>query len=312
MSEEEFKIDETALEAMNQKAIQNQFFTPDYCYIELSLFKDLPLGVIYLDNLILNPDKDTFDKNQALLLDIIPSYQKRLFDTVEPYLLPLGYDDAKIDAAIADPTHHDKLFLVAPATKFLYALARHTVRNQNNSLPAAKYTKEEVAKDQYRIKPVDVTYRINTHPLTLSKKVMEDLGQTLGESLGVNIEFMNKNPELFDQTDWDEWLSKIDCFYFDSLGRFVNSPFVNKKQGEMAFSGTFFFVRKRFERRVRHEEHAADFDTQIALIAATMSNLSEFDWIQNNDTRLTDEVEDVPMTDDQLDPDRDQNSETPS
>ena len=184
---------------------------------------------------------------------------------------------------------------MAPATHFLNTLIRHTIRNQNHSRPAAKYIKNMIDKDQYTIDAVPVTYYINTYPLTLSPKILTRLGEELGESLGVNIHFLNKDPMLFDQTDWDKWMKQIECFYLNSLGRFTRSPFVIKKQGDLEFMGCYFFARKRFEKCVMVDMQGVDFDQQIQMVTAHLDMLCDFIWLQNNEIRLTEEAEDVPV-----------------
>lgn len=160
-----------------------------------------------------------------------------------------------------------------------------------------------IDKDHYTLEPIDIVYRINTYPLKLSTTLLEKAGRELGESFGVNIEFMCKDPSLFDQTDWDTWMEKIDCFYLDSLGRFNRSPFVLEKQGAMQFSGCYFFVRKRLEKSVmEHKLSDEEFESEMQMGTARMALFCHFDWMQNNDLRLTQEADDVPMTDSQVSP----------
>lgn len=295
MEQETPPYDVAELEAMNEKAIQNQLFTPDQVYIDLSLMKDIPLGILYADLLNKGVSKEIFDSVQQDILKVIPDYQKRTFDTVDPYLGELGYTDDTLQTLLHTSLRHDSIFSVAPTTKFFNMLIRHTMRNQNNSLPAKKYTKRQIDKDRYVMEPVPVTYYINTYPLNLSVGLLTALAKELGESFGVNIQFLNKSPSLFDKEDWDHWMEKIDCFYLNSIGEFTRSPFILEKQGELAFMGCYFFVRKRFEKSVMDEVRSLDFDQQIQMATARISMLCDFSWLQNNDTRLTEEGEDIPM-----------------
>jgi hypothetical protein len=66
--------------------------------------------------------------------------------------------------------------------------------------------------------------------------------------------------------------------------------------------GCYFFVRKRFEKHIKEEIKDADFENEIQLASSRMSLFCEFEWLQNNDLRLTEEAEDVPMTEDQVSP----------
>lgn len=299
MSDQSPAFDEKTLEAMNEKAIQNQFFTPDNVYIELGLFKDFSIGAVYMEQIVLRDDEERFNAIQQKLLPLIRDYQKRVYDTVEPWFEHIGYLDSDVDELLSKKEFHDYIFMFSPATHFLGALVRHTARNQNHSRPAGKYSKKKIDASHYVMEPVDITYRINTFPLTLSEGVMESLGRELGEAFGVNIAFMNKDPQTFDQSDWDEWMEKIDCFYLDSLGRFFRSEFNLTKQGEMQFAGCYFFARKRFERCVINIMKTEDFEHQVQMITSQLSVLCDFEWIQNNDVRLTEEAENVPMNDDQ-------------
>lgn len=297
MSDDAPQFDQKLLQAMNEKAIQNQFFTPDKVYIDLALFKDFNIGVIYADQYLKQVTVESFDKIKNAILPLIKEYQKRTYDTVDAFFTELGYSDDIIEALLLDGKEHrhDATFLMAPATHFLNTLIRHTIRNQNNSRPAAKYVKNMIDKDQYTMDAIPVTYYINTYPLTLSPRILTKLGEELGESLGVNIHFLNKDPMLFDQTDWDKWMEHIECFYLNSLGRFTRSPFVIKKQGDLEFMGCYFFARKRFEKCVIPIMQGVDFDQQIQMVTSHLDMLCDFAWLQNNEVRLTEEPEDVPV-----------------
>lgn len=302
MNEEETKYDEEQLKKMNDKAIQNQFFTPDQSYIELGLMKDIPLGCAFMEYISIKHDQKGFTEFQENLAPRLKAYQTRTFDTVDPYLSDLGYTDKDIEEILSKKVFHDYIFLLAPMTRFFSLLIRHTIRNQNHSKPANKFTKKRIDKEHYTLEAIPVTYHINTFPLQLSPKLLIKVAAELGESFGVNIVFMSKDPSQFDQTDWDTWMEKIDCFYLDSVGRFSNSPFVIKKQGEFQFSGCYFFVRKRFEKHVKQIIKDDDFESEIQLASSRMGLFCEFEWLQNNDLRLTEEAEDVPMTEDQVSP----------
>jgi hypothetical protein len=293
--QEEQPFDHKTLEAMNEKAIQNQFFTPDNVYIELELFKDIPLGIMYAGCLGLPNPEEEFGKIQKAALACVKDYQQRTYETIDPFFSNIGYTDDRLDRTLKEMEDHDKVFVFSPATKFLDLIIRHTVRNQNNSRPAAKYVKRMVDHDQYTMDAVPVTYYINTFPLNLTPKVLASLSVELGESFGVNISFLNQDPGTFGQTEWDLWLKKIDCFYFSSLGRFTRGDFVNKKQGDLEFAGCYFFARKRFEKSVMPAMRHLDFAHQVQLITAQIDMMCDFAWIQNNDVRLTEEGESVPV-----------------
>ena len=303
MAEQSQPFDVKVIEAMNEKAIQNQFFTPDNVYLELGLFKDFSIGAVYMEHIVIKQDEEKFNEIQTKLLPLMRDYQKRVYDTVEPFFEHIGYLDRDVDAILSKKEFHDYIFMLSPVTKFLQTIVRHTVRNQNHSRPANKYEKKKIDDAHYVMEAVDLTYRINTYPLTLSEGMMLSLAKELGEALGVNIAFMNKNPTTFDEKDWDEWMEAIDCFYLDDLGRFNRSPFILKKQGEMQFAGCYFFARKRFERCVIADMRGVDFDQQIQIITSRLGMFCDFEWLQNNDVRLTEEAEDVPMNDDQASPD---------
>lgn len=300
MSEAPVEYDEELLKKMNDKAIQNQLITPDQSYIELGLMKDIPLGCIHLDYIAIKQDEPGFKVLQEKLANILPAYQKRVFDTVDPYLAELGYDDKEIADILSRQVFHDAIFLLAPMTKFFNLLIKHTIRNQNHSKPANKFTKKRIDKQHYTLEPIPITYHINTYPLQLSRKLLEKVGAELGESFGVNIAFLCKDPSLFDEQDWDTWMEKIDCFYLDSLGRLARSPFFIQKQGDFQFAGSWFHVRKRFENDVQQALKELDFENQIQLASSRMGLFCEFEWLQNNDLRLTEEGEDVPMNEEQV------------
>lgn len=286
-------FDPHVLEEMNEKTIKNQFFTPDKVYIELGLLKDIPIGVIYADMMISNVDEETFTKTQKAIINRLVPYQKRLYDTVDAHFGPLGYKDDVIAAKLQEGLPHDLIFSVAPTSKFFDLLIRHTVLNQNNSRPAHKYVKTMLDKDQYVVAPIAVTYYINIYPLNLSNTLLTALAEELGESFGVNIQFLNKDPTIFDQSDWDDWMKDIDCYYFDNLGRFTRGELSLQKQQDMLFMGRFFFARKRFEKCVMHDMHGQDFEQQIQIATAQLDMFCDFAWLKNNDVRLTEEKEHV-------------------
>lgn len=306
MTEKPTDFDISVIEKMNQKAIQSQFFVPDNVYIELGLFKDLNLGAIYADLLFVKDDEAQFTKVQKLVLENIEDYQVRRFDTMGDFLNKTGYNDTVVDKLLCNESLHDQIFVVSPATKFIQLLVRHLLRNQNNSRPADKYIREKIDDQHYTIKPQEVTFRINTFPLTLSNGLLEKVAEEFGEAFGVNIVFMNKDPSKFDHLDWNDWMKKTDCYYLDSLGRFTKSPIVKQKQGNMEFVGIYLFARKRFEREVLAFIKQIDFDQQVQMVTSHQGILCDFEWIQNNDLRLTEDPINVPMMDDdQEDPESD-------
>lgn len=299
-TEELIEYDEEKLKRMNDKALQNQFFTPDQSYIELGLMKDIPLGCIFMDHIVIKQDEDAFKTYQEQLTPKLKTYQTRLFDSIDKSIGDLGYTDKDVKEILDRNVFHDYVFLMAPMTKFFNLLIKHTIKNQNHSKPADKFVKKKINKHQYVLEPVPVTYHINTFPLILSPKLLEKVAMELGESFGVNIAFMCKDPSLFDKADWDAWMEKIDCFYLESYGRLARSPFFIQKQGEFQFNGAHFFVRKRFESQIELDVKNIDFENEIPLAASRLSLFCEFEWLQNNDLRLTEEGEDVPMTEDQV------------
>jgi hypothetical protein len=177
-------------------------------------------------------------------------------------------------------------------------LIRHTLRNQNNSRPAEKYVKKKIDDNHFTMEAQDVTFRINTYPLSLSSGLLQKTAEEFGEAFGVNIIFMNKDPSSFDEQDWVNWMKQTDCYYLDNLGRFTKSSIVMNKQENMEMIGVYVFARKRFERAVSYLVSQMDFDQQVQMVTACQGILCDFEWIQNNDLRLTEEADNVPMMDD--------------
>lgn len=293
MEKSDRKFSDADINHLNEKVIQSQLFTPDRVYIELGLLKDIPIGVMYTDKLLLNEDVEGFEKLQSVVLECSSEYQKRTYDTIEPFFESLGYDDSRIEELLNKKEHHDKYFLTSPTTQFLGTLIKHTVRNKNNSRPANKYTKKPIGNKQYVLESVPITFLFNTFPLLLSSAFMTGIAREFGEAFGVNIEFMSKDPSTFDQRDWDTWLKDIDCFYLDSLGRFTKSPIAFKKQEEMEFVGKYLFARKRFEKRVMEKMKFEDFTNSVQILTSRLDIFFEFSWLQNNEVRLTEEADDV-------------------
>jgi hypothetical protein len=298
MENTQIKLNDSEINALNEKVIQSQLFTPDRVYIEMGLLKDFPIGVMYTDKIVIQDDPEGFAQVQATVNEVVEAYENRRYETIDPYFASIGYTDGVIDEMLSLREYHDSYFLISPNTRFFNTLIRHTIRNQNNSRPANKYNKKSIGEKHYILEPVPVTYLFNTYPLFLSKKCMELQAVELGESFGVNIEFMCKNPSEFDNTDWDTWMKHIDCFYIDSMHRFTQSPMVIEKQGELETVGSYLFGRKRFGKSVmglcKDDE---DFDNQVAMITSVLDVYYEFNWLQNNQVRLSDEpevVEEIP------------------
>jgi hypothetical protein len=285
-------FDTKRVEEINRKAIENQFFTPDHVYLDMALFKEYPLGVIFADKVHHNKGEAEFCHVQNHIKSQLTEYQKRLYDTIDPFLSSLGYTDDHLEDLIK-VIPHDLIFMMSPATNFLKTVIRHTIRNKNNSAPANKFVKKSLDQQQYTLESMPVTYYINTFPLTLSLSLQQRLAPELGEALGVNVQFLNKDPQFFNQQDWDRWLSKIDCLYLHSFGRLSQSSFFIQQQENMMFAGVYFFARKRLEKRVMAEVKHLDIEHQIQLATAQLDMLCDFAWLANNDARLTDEPDQV-------------------
>lgn len=295
MSDTEQTIDYNKIQTLNEKMIKSQFFTPDNIYIELGLLKDIPLGIIYADQVIFKDDEETFNSLNKVIMSKLKDYQSRTYDTINGYFTEFGYDDKYISEMLAKEEFHNNYFLMAPSTKFIDILIRHFIRNQNHSRPADKYMRSNMGNGKFKIDPVSVTCTINSYPLTLSDKVIASASELLGESLGANVRFICKDPAEFDQSDWDDWFKHIDCFYLDDLGRFTKSIICLEKQAAFELVGKWVFARKRFEGSLKGTLTKDEFEYDVARISAEGAFLFEFAWLQNNDVRLTQEVEDVPM-----------------
>lgn len=293
--EKKLPFDEAKLQELNEKAIRSQLFTPDNLYIELGLIKDFSLGAINFDVIVLQQDQEKYNALQPKILEIMEAYQTREYDTVEPYFESLGYNNEKIDAILNNTEYHDQLFTVSPVSNFFRYLSRHMLRNQNNSRPAKKYTRKDIGPKQFVIEAMPVTATINTYPLTISPGILQAVAVELGEALGVNIRFINKNPATFDKSDWDSWMESIDCFYIDNLTRFSDSDFVISMQHELQFVGSYWFVRKRFgrEREALMVGHSIEEDIKQNM--AILMQFCDFEWITNYDLRLLDGEDDVSM-----------------
>ena len=280
------KVDHSEIDAINEKIIANRFFVPDNVYIDMWLLKDLPLGVIYANELCIKKDHDNFQLIQSEVNLRIADYQKRTYDTLGDSFKHIGYTDETIDHLLSLSEYHDKYFLAAPGSQFFHTLVKHTIRNQNNSRPAEKFSKKYISKQEYILDPVDVTFVINTFPLKISKPLIMRTAMTFGEDFGVNVRFICKDPNDFDVSDWDDWLSKIDCFYLGDLPRFVGSEFISEKQAAYTFAATHLFARKRFDKQAMIETQSDDFGNQVSLVTALLSQAFEFNWLTNSETAL--------------------------
>ena len=60
MENDEPQFDEKMINELNEKTIKSSFFTPDFLYAELGLFKDLPLGCINVDLVINKKDRGSY------------------------------------------------------------------------------------------------------------------------------------------------------------------------------------------------------------------------------------------------------------
>ena len=306
MSDKDTTSSQKRIEELNQRVIENQFFTPDNIYVDIGLFKDIPLGVIYADAVYIRKDEELFRKIQTHMLECIRPYQNRSYDPVDPYTSEIGYTDDVIDGLLKDTTIHDVVFMAAPHTAFIQTMVRHIQRNQNNSRPANKYTKKNLGNGNILITPMDVTMWINTYPLHLSPYVLDKLAVTFGESFGTNIKFVNKDPYLFDKSDWDTWLKCIDCFYFDSLDRFVGGTYTTTKYTEMELVEKYVYARKRFTKTAMEQMKGYRLEDEIPMVSGLLDAYFSFNWLQNNDVRLTEEAEDIPVEIDPISSDGDQ------
>lgn len=294
MTEETQTYDIETLEAMNEKALRNQFFTPDVCYIELGLFKDFHLGALFLQHLVIEPNEEAFAKLQNQVTEVLLSYQTREFDTIELDLGKFGYSDEQVEEIWKRTELHDQIFTVSPASNFLNLLIRHNIRNQNHSKPADKYVKRKLDGDQYVLDAIPIRYYINTFPLTLSSKAKDSIGEEIANAFGVDVAFLNQDPATFGKTEWDEWMESVDAFYVDSLGRFQRSSFIVEKQGDMQFAGCYLFARKRFEKDIFAIRREIDFEQEIQRVTALLGFQCDFEWLTNTDLRLGDEPEPPP------------------
>ena len=282
------------INALNAKSMEKQFFTPDRIYADLELFKDIGLGAIYHDLIVKKNDRELFETVQRHLLENIKPYQTRKFETIEPFFKEFGYDDTFVSKALEDQINHDQIFLLAPNSKFIQLLARHLYRNANHSSPAERFETFVSETGEKRVRAIAVTLTINTYPLTISESAMSHMAALIGESLGVNVVYVNKNPELFDIRDWKSWLSKIDCFYCSSIVKFFEGPFILERCSDMAFVGKYMFFRKRLRRECR-DLPESDIEFEIQRSTPQLDVMCDFAWLTHNDLRLVDDPDVKPI-----------------
>ncbi len=285
MQEEKIKHSNEEINKLNEKILEANLFTPDHVYIDMTLLKDYNLGIIFTDILLNKKDYSLFEKFQSHLLKVIFDYQKRKFETIEPFFEEFGYNDEVISELLKRTDLHDSYFLMAPSTNFLKQLAISTIVNRNHSAPAHKYTKKYVAEKQYVLEPVSITYYFNIYPLQVSNRILESVGKEIGESFGVDVEFVNKNCFEFDDIDWKKWVHKIQCYYLDSIGSFTGSPLMLKKMPEGETVGKHIFARKRWPKESRNISDE-EFETQLQITMVHLHWFSEFEWIMNKQIEL--------------------------
>ena len=287
MSESLSKEELNIIQKLNDEKMAKHFFTPDNIYIDLGLFKDIPLGVILADSY--SKGEEEFQRVQDHISSVIIEYQNRRFDTLGDMMKPIGYDDQVIEKLMEDKSRHTEFFVFAPTSKFIELLIRHTLLNQNHSGPAEKFVKKKISREKYRKESIPINHVINIYPLHVSSLALRGLGELIGDTLGVNVRFINKDPNLFDESDWKDWWGNIDCFYLDSLGRCTAGETWMKRQVNFDLAGKYVFSRKRFEGwAAAHNLTEAEFEYDIQQLFVH-SQTFDLEWIQNNDLRLVDE-----------------------
>jgi hypothetical protein len=298
------KADLLRVNSLNEKAIGSSFFVPDRIYADLALFKDLPLGAILAEALD-KKDEERYNEIQASIVRHVGEYQTRRHRAILSMFEDINASDYLVDKMLKDPTKHELIFIAAPVTQFLYLLLKHLLRNQNNSRPAEKYTKKYIDapwgdnKRRFTVSFEDVSLTVNTYPLTLRDHTLTHLAALFAETLRVNVKFVNKDIAKIDDDDWDDWVKDIDCFYLDDLVAFHDSETIRRHLSEFDFVGTYIFSRKRFHHELMAGAKEEAILATIAKLTAHLGLQSNFEWLTNNDLRLTDEPIGMPEDEDQ-------------
>jgi hypothetical protein len=300
MSEEPKAFDPVLQQKINDERLAKTFFTPDFIYVDLVLFKDFNLGAILYEGYL--QGRGVFEEYTQVIKDKIEKYQTRRYDTVGNLFATIGFNDKRIESLLSDKSKHLSQFIFAPQTNFLIYFISHMARNKNHSAPAEKFEKVKIDEGKHIRNYDEVTVLINTWPLTLPENVIYAFGETLGSELSVNILMMNKDPSTFDEEDWTTWVRKVDCFYSNLIGPMLGSDMMQNHQAELDLCGKYMFVRKRFEREfalINQKLTEIEFERIIAEDSSKQSMLIDLEWIANRDLSFP-EYQDIPDT---IDPD---------
>ena len=173
---------------LNSQIVENEFYTPDHYYLDLSLFKDFRYGAAVV--LCMRRPRAEGAQLLARLQAGIPAYQLRSYEHLTPYIPGLPFTEADIDACLMDPEMSDQILMVSPVTTAIDTLSAHLIINANHSAVAENFKKIPVGEGKYVRKFDHITFHINTYPLQLSKPAKEFLGAFFVSQDAVNVELL--------------------------------------------------------------------------------------------------------------------------
>lgn len=207
---------------LNSQIVENEFYTPDHYYLDLSLFKDFRYGAAVV--LCMQRPRHESERLLALLRAGIPDYQTRAYDTLTPYIKGLPFTEAQIDTCLQDPELSDQILMVSPVTTAIDTLSAHLIINANHSAVAENFKKIPVGDGKYVRRFDHISFHINTYPLQLSKQAKEFLGAFFVSQYAVNVELLYIPPKTLPPVLFE----LCDEFMVRSLWDIVESPAIQE------------------------------------------------------------------------------------
>lgn len=207
---------------LNSQIVENEFYTPDHYYLDLSLFKDFRYGAAVV--LCMQRPRQECEQLLTRLQAGIPAYQLRSYETLTQYIPGLPFTEDDIDACLMNPEMSDQILMVSPVTTAIDTLSAHLIINANHSAVAENFKKIPVGDGKYVRKFDHITFHINTYPLQLSKAAKEFLGAFFVSQYAVNTELLCIPPRTLPS----QLFELCDEFMTRSLWDIVESPSIQE------------------------------------------------------------------------------------
>ena len=259
---------------INSGIVEDQFYTPDHYYLDLSLVKDFKFAALL--TLIAELPREEGVRVHGALMKGIKRYQLRSFDTITNFVHKCPFTEEQVEDRLHDPKFSGQILRLAPVTAFINTISAHLIINANHSAVSENYTKVPLDEKRFIRKFRHITFHINLYPLVLDKPGRDYVALFFLDNYGVMVELLYIEPNTFPF----DLFQKCDEFMVKSLWDFMESPDIQKKTECLVSIKKSVITPAIFPTKLRHKFPSNTHTRECRTLKAYLDFFFTLIWLE--------------------------------